>query len=257
MQRHARFAATAAVAAALVAPFALAAAPQAGPAAVDAAVVARGKQLVEHTKELLPASVGANLTCASCHINFAHGTGPLSFAGIAGHYPQYSARTHHVVALRDRIAECFFFSMNGRPPSYFGPDLIAIETYIAYLSRGAVVGPAPPKAFAYRPPTTISATAGKTIYAAQCAACHGATGAGNASAGFPPLWGARSFNDRAGMNRLMPAFVQAHMPLGRGGTLTDQQAADVSAFVLARPRPRLNSLRFANLSADERRFFRI
>ena len=150
---------------------------------------------------------------------------PLSFAGIAGHcHPQYSARTHHVVALRDRIAECFFFSMNGRPPSYFGPDLIAIETYIAYLSRGAVVGPAPPKAFAYRPPTTISATAGKTIYAAQCAACHGATGAGNASAGFPPLWGARSFNDRAGMNRLMPAFVQAHMPLGRGGTLTDQQA---------------------------------
>jgi thiosulfate dehydrogenase len=257
MQALVRLMAAAAVAAALIAPLAQAAAPRSGRAAVDAAVIARGKRLVEHTKELLPAFTGASLTCASCHINFAHGAGPLSFAGIAGHYPQYSSRTRNIVALRDRIAECFFFSMNGRPPSYFGPDLIAIEAYIAFLSRGATVGPAPAKTFAYRAPATVSTVAGRTIYVAQCAACHGTTGAGNASAGFPPLWGPRSFNDRAGMNRLMAGFVQAHMPLGRGGTLTDQQAADVSAFVLAHPRPRFNSLRFANLSAAERRFFRI
>src|ERR1700722_4170159 len=121
MQALVRLMVAATITVALAAPLAQAAAPPSGATAVDAAVVARGKRLVEHTKELLPAYAGANLTCASCHINFAHGTGPLSFAGIAGHYPEYSTRTHTIVALRDRIAECFFFSMNGRPPSYFGP----------------------------------------------------------------------------------------------------------------------------------------
>jgi len=33
------------------------------------------------------------------------------------------------------------------------------------------------------------------------------------------------------------AFVEADMPLGRGGTLAEQEAWDVAAFVDSRPRP--------------------
>ena len=44
---------------------------------------------------------------------------------------------------------------------------------------------------------------GKKVYAEQCAACHGANGDGIRGAdgvvGFPPLWGERWFNIRAGM----------------------------------------------------------
>jgi cytochrome c len=39
------------------------------------------------------------------------------------------------------------------------------------------------------------------------------------------------------MNTKMDGFVKANMPLGRGGSLSDQDAANVSAYVLSHPRP--------------------
>jgi thiosulfate dehydrogenase len=220
----------------------------------DGSVIQRGRDLVGNTKELLPGNVTARLNCSSCHLLGDRPGRPLSLAGIYGEYPQFSRRTNHFVGLRDRIAECFFFSMNGKPPSYYGPDLIAIEAYIAFLSRGARVGPARPPVWSYAAPKSADLKSGAAIYSAQCAACHSSNGAGNEAANFPPLWGPTSFNDRAGMDRMMPGFVQANMPLGRGGTLSDQQAADVSAYVLSKPRPHFKPSKLKNLSPSELKF---
>jgi thiosulfate dehydrogenase len=33
------------------------------------------------------------------------------------------------------------------------------------------------------------------------------------------------------------AFIKANMPLGQGGTLTNQQAWDVAAYINSKPRP--------------------
>src|ERR1700678_1558236 len=220
----------------------------------DGSVIRRGQDLVGNTKQLLPGNVTAQLNCSSCHLLGDRPARPLSLAGIYGEYPQYSRRTNHFVGLRDRIAECFFFSMNGKPPSYYGPDLIAIEAYIAFLSRGARVGPARQPVWSYAAPKSVDLKSGAAIYSAQCAVCHGSNGAGNETANFPPLWGPTSFNDHAGMDRMMPGFVQANMPLGRGGTLTDQQAADVSAYVLSKPPPRFNPSKLNNLSPSQLKF---
>src|SRR5580692_8702270 len=175
----------------------------------DGSVIKRGRDLVENTKKLLPGDVTGQLKCSSCHLLGDRSGRPLSLAGIYGEYPQFSRRTNHFVGLRDRIAECFLFSMNGRPPSYYGPDLIAIESYIAFLSRGARVGPAPPPVRYYVAPKSVDLKSGAAIYGARCAVCHSSNGAGNEIASFPPLWGPTSFNDRAGMDRMMPGFVQA------------------------------------------------
>ncbi|MCC6134588.1 MAG: hypothetical protein IT491_04325 [Gammaproteobacteria bacterium] len=35
----------------------------------------------------------------------------------------------------------------------------------------------------------------------------------------------------------MAAFVKAKMPLGQGGTLTDQETFDVAAYFTTQPRP--------------------
>ena len=83
---------------------------------------------------------------------------------------------------------------------------------------------------------------GKQVYAAKCASCHGAEGLGlKAGAGyaFPPLWGKDSFNDGAGMARTYTAagFVKHNMPLGQGGSLSDQDALDVSEYFTHKPRP--------------------
>ncbi|GAB3628155.1 hypothetical protein GCM10027419_30060 [Pandoraea terrae] len=80
------------------------------------------------------------------------------------------------------------------------------------------------------------------VYARRCALCHGADGQGQASGGktvFPPLWGPKSFIWGAGMHELQNAagFMKENMPLGLGGSLTDQQAWDVALFMDSHERP--------------------
>jgi thiosulfate dehydrogenase len=55
----------------------------------------------------------------------------------------------------------------------------------------------------------------------------------------PPLWGKDSYNWGAGMHRINTAasFIKYNMPLGKGGTLSDQQAWDVAAFINKHERP--------------------
>ena len=80
------------------------------------------------------------------------------------------------------------------------------------------------------------------MYAADCAVCHGATGQGSAVAGaqvIPALWGPQSYNWGAGMHSVdnAAAFVLANMPHGAAGTLSEQQAWDVAAWIDSQPRP--------------------
>ena len=58
----------------------------------------------------------------------------------------------------------------------------------------------------------------------------------------PPLWGPESFNDGAGMARLITFanFVHFNMPHGAdylNPHLTEEEAWDVAAYVLSQPRP--------------------
>ena len=83
---------------------------------------------------------------------------------------------------------------------------------------------------------------GAAVYAEKCASCHGQDGAGQAVAGdrgYPPLWGARSFNWGAGMATIdkAAAFIRANMPLGQEGSLSVQKAWDVATFVDGKIRP--------------------
>ena len=54
----------------------------------------------------------------------------------------------------------------------------------------------------------------------------------------PPLWGPDSFNNGAGMTRILTAarFIKARMPFGQPD-LTDDEAYDVAAYVNSNPRP--------------------
>jgi len=88
---------------------------------------------------------------------------------------------------------------------------------------------------------------GAQIYAKGCASCHGADGQGLRSQSgaytFPPLWGADSYNDGAGMTRILTAaaFVKYAMPLGvtfDAAVLSDDEAFDVAGYMNAQPRPR-------------------
>ena len=214
-----------------------------GPLGVD---VRRGEALFNTTQATAKAYVGNGLNCASCHLNGGTVAYAAPMVGLWGVFPEYVARSARVETLADRINDCFVRSMNGRPLPVDGTEMRALLAYTAWLSTGVPTGASVlGRGFEdlAAPPRAPDAARGKRVYAQQCAACHGGDGAGlgNADGTFavPPVWGPQSFNTGAGMARVSvaAAFVHAKMPLGRGNSLTVQDAWDVAAFFTAEPRP--------------------
>jgi thiosulfate dehydrogenase len=199
----------------------------------------RGRMLLRHTRDSLPRYATADLACVSCHPRDGSQANAMPWVGVYARYPQYRSRTGAVTTIEDRINDCFRRSMNGRALPAESQAMRDIVAYMASLSIGFpvwrdVAGQGLPK----MTPRAGSVGHGAAVYVEQCARCHGADGGGMGSVA-PPLWGARSFNIGAGMARLRTAaaFVRYNMPADRPGTLTDQDAFDVAAYIVSRPRP--------------------
>jgi thiosulfate dehydrogenase len=246
---------------------ALAALAFAGPAAGEATgwlatseEVRYGRRLVETTFAIIGPEApdaalrfaGNNLACGSCHA--AAGTRPdaLPLAGAYAAFPAYVARSGQVETIEDRIDDCMVRSMNGRPLPEDGREMQAIVAYLRFLGADAPDFQRPEAAAAALPELDRPAdpVRGARLYAADCAACHGADGAGQRvgapgdALGYrhPPLWGPDSFNDGAGMARLsmFAAFVHTAMPptaYPQPPRLPPDVAWDVAAYALSHPRP--------------------
>lgn len=218
-----------------------------------------GHDIIENPAKYLPKNVGADITCSACHI--AEGTVVRggSFVGTYARFPQWNKRAKRVIALQDRLAECFLYSMNGTPPAYTSKEMVAMTAYIAYLSRGIPTGTPIDKDTSFivaLPSASPDVARGAAIYAKSCAACHQANGAGIHGT-FPPLWGPTSFNSGAGMEHLdrMTGFVMYNMPKGAAGTLSLQDAYDVSGWVLTHARPKFNKSRVIDQQALRADYF--
>lgn len=204
---------------------------------------------------------GNNLACTSCHQQGATKPFAMPWVGVTASFPQYRAREDDISTVEDRVNGCMQRSMNGRPLALDSREMRAFVAYIAFLSAGVPVGAEIEGAATLQskvPNRRADPLAGQAVYAAKCAACHGANGEGQRVGrkgdaqgyNFPPLWGPDSFNTGAGMNRLLMAtrYIRHNMPLGASHTaalLSDEEAYDAAAFVLSQPRPVK-----ANLEAD-------
>lgn len=196
---------------------------------------------------------GNNLACTSCHQNDATKPYAMPWVGVTAVFPQYRGREDDLSTVEERVNGCMERSMNGKALPLDSREMKAFTTYIHFLSRGIPVGATIEGAatFQSKPPNRrADLVAGKAVYEAQCAACHGVNGEGR-RAGikedargylFPPLWGADSFNNGAGMNRILMAmrFIKHNMPQGVSHTntvLSDEEAFDVAGYMLSHPRP--------------------
>jgi thiosulfate dehydrogenase len=201
--------------------------------------VRRGRALLVATRESLPAHVGNRLRCVSCHLDEGRRESG-SWVGAFAHYPQYRPRSATIETIEYRVNDCFRRSMNGTALDPAGRDMADIVAYLAFLSHGIPVeAPQPGARLQQWAGFTADTAAGARVYAAACANCHGADGLGGGTAVAPPVWGPASYNVGAGMARVRSAaeFIRRNMPFDQPGTLTDQQAFDVAAYVNAHPRP--------------------
>lgn len=202
------------------------------------ASIRRGLALVEHTPDSLPAYVGGNLRCTSCHLDRGLRPNAAPLTGVHGRYPRYLDRSGAVVPIEDRVNYCFTRSLAGRALPTRSREMVDIVAYLSFISRGVegggrVNGEGMPKMAAL----TADTTRGREVYAGTCAKCHGADGAGLAAV--PALWGAKSYSIGASMARVERAasFVRHNMPFDQPGTLNDQQAFDVAGYINSQPRP--------------------
>jgi thiosulfate dehydrogenase len=248
----------------VVATVSLGRAPERGAARVtDHATEEYGKHLVAATSEVLGPDVSeakmrfmhSRLACASCHIGAGAEPGNLSLAVAMTKYPRISPRVGGNETIQDRINGCMTRSMNGRALPLNSPEMTAMVSYVRFLTeQDEAMGAGSKKA--HEPPVFKTPNrksdldVGARVFQKRCAGCHGKEGAGlaastNVTEGyvFPPLWGDYSFNEGAGLHRVLTAarFIKAKMPLGKAD-LDDDDAFDVAAFINSKPRPPMAGL---------------
>ena len=124
----------------------------------------------------------------------------------------------------------------------------SLSAYLAWLARGSEVGTNPPwrgqNAIATSsliPIEKLDAHKGEALFMDRCTSCHGVDGQGVAigdkKAG--PLWGPDSWNDGAGAARVytLAGIIRYSMPYLDPGSLTDEEAQHLAAFITSKPRP--------------------
>jgi len=197
---------------------------------------------------------GGKVSCANCHLNAGQRERALPIVGVAGMFPEYNGRAARLISLGDRIVDCFLRSENatgrstGDVPTPTAKEVLALSAYIAWLSKGYAVGRNPAwrgqNAIAQAklvPIDRLDAKRGEAIYMERCTSCHGADGqgvqVGDKKAG--PLWGPDSWNDGAGASRVytLAGIIRYSMPYLDPGSLTDEEAQQVAAFITSQPRP--------------------
>jgi thiosulfate dehydrogenase len=195
---------------------------------------------------------GNELSCNNCHL--LAGTKPYSMPmiGIIQRFPQFRGRENKIGTIEDRINGCFERSMNGRVLPEDSKEMKAMVGYLTFLSRyapkdGNVKGQG---YVAFEIPNrAVDLEHGKKVFQTICIVCHGPDGQGQKYPDglvyqYPPLWGEDSFNDGAGMNRVITAaeFIKGNMPFGttyENVVLTDEEAYDVAGYINSMNRPNM------------------
>ena len=201
--------------------------------------------------------VGNALDCGHCHQHAGTKAYGIPWVGVPARYPAYRGRSDRMASLEDRINGCLQRSMNGRPLPEDSREMKAMIAYMEWLSRDApkeMTATGSPK-LSTLPPRAADSAAGEQWYRVACQTCHGADGDGYQamSAGdkgsyvVPALWGPASYNNGAGMQRVLKSagFIKANMPLGTHWDrpmLSDEQAYDIAAYFNSQDRPQMEGL---------------
>lgn len=216
-----------------------------------------GRDLIAHTAKYLGPNgsvtqISNGQNCQNCHLQAGTLAFGNNFGSVASTYPKFRARSGAVENIYKRVNDCFERSLNGKALDTSSKEMQAIVAYINHIGSNVQTGEKAAGsglkdlAFLDRAADPVK---GKTVYETKCQSCHLANGEGvlnpdKIEYSFPPLWGKHSFNDGAGLYRItnFAKYVKYNMPLGvthENPQLTDEEAWDVSAYVLSQQRPHI------------------
>lgn len=219
-------------------------------------MVIYGEDLVAHTANYLGphgsvVSLSNGMNCQNCHLDAGTRSWGNNYGAVASTYPKYRERSGAVETIEQRVNDCFERSLNGQALHTNSYELQSIVSYIKWLGKEVPKRTTPRGAgiekLAY-PDRAADPVKGKAVFVNFCQGCHGPDGQGQMAAGgksyaTPPLWGAHSYNDGAGLYRLsnFAGFVKNNMPFNQSShnhpKLTNEEAWDVAAFVNSQSRP--------------------
>ncbi len=224
-------------------------------------LVRYGRELIVHTARYLGpkgsvAQITNGMNCDNCHIDGGTRIFANNFSITGASYPKFRKRSNSTVNLVSRINGCFKRSLNGQVPGDSSREMKAMIAYIKWIGQGVKKDAAIFGTFAEKIPyldRAADTARGRDIFLAQCTTCHGENGQGKFLEGgkeylYPPLWGAHSYNNGAGMYQLskFAGFIKNNMPYGtsyKKPYLSNEQAWDLAAYVNSRPRPAFKELR--------------
>jgi thiosulfate dehydrogenase len=221
----------------------------------DPEMIKYGRELVANTSQYLgpkgtvsPISNGMN--CQNCHLDA--GTRPWgnNYGAVLSTYPKFRARSGSIETIEKRVNDCFERSLNGKALDSSSKELKAIVSYIKFVGKYVEKDSIPKGTGIWKLKymnRAASPEKGEPIYTEKCASCHGENGLGIKNAEgtaftYPPLWGAQSYNQGAGLFRLsrLAGYIKTNMPFGttyQKPQLSDEECWDVAAFINTRPRP--------------------
>ena len=218
-----------------------------------------GFRLFTNTPVEAPRFVPGKISCGNCHLNGGQRERALPLIGVAAMFPEYNRRSGRLYTLNDRIVDCFFRSQNATGsidqselqsslPTQSTKEVLALSAYITWLARGYEVG----KNLPWRgqngiieenriPVGRLDPARGEALFMERCVNCHGKDGQGVAigEKKAAPLWGPDSWNDGAGAARIytLAGMIRYMMPYTAPGSLTDEEAQQLAAFINSKPRP--------------------
>jgi thiosulfate dehydrogenase len=226
------------------------------PPGTEGDMIRYGKDLIVNTAKYLgPKGIVGNMSngmnCQNCHINAGKQNWANPFSAVESTYPKFRDRSGRVESSEFRVNECMQRSLNGKELDSLSAEMKAMVAYLKWIGEG-VPKDIKPKGAGTEKLAFLDRAAdpvhGKQVYEVRCVRCHGANGEGlpladSSAYTYPPLWGEHSFNSSAGMYRLsnIAGFIKNNMPFQEATkanpVLTDEEAWDVSAYVVTQPHP--------------------
>lgn len=214
-----------------------------------------GYELIAHTAKYLgpkgqvqQSTNGMN--CQNCHLEAGTKPWGLNYGSVYSNYPKFRPRSGTQETIYKRVNDCMERSLNGKALDTGSREMKAIYAYIKWLGekvpkktkvRGSGI-----ESIAYLK-VAAQPKEGLKVYTQICQKCHGTNGEGlmekeGKMYTYPPLWGAHSYNDAAGLFQIskLAGFIKNNMPNGinyHQPTLTLQEAWDVAAYIISQPRP--------------------